>query len=890
MSDRAKWWLGCAAVIALGCLPLWTWFRGDWFLKTSDIRLPPSWAEWPQFWFAWNDQVGTGTAPLFDHALLLYNALTAFASRHWFDVSLCQKLLVAAWLPLAGLGMYRLVTRRVQGAARVPAGLVAASYYLFNLWQETIWIGFKPPQIVGYAAMPFVLDLTLDALDRRSFPWPQVLGITLWSVPAAAMWNNPTEAVPLVAPAGFAWLVTMIHDRRDPARLRRHAAFLAVTIGCWAAVNVWWWGPQAAGILRQWAGPDFQRLRHDVALSWLEGISTHTSLPNVLRLQGDWTWYDGMIDPYRPHAEVFRRSIGLQLLSWLTPLVALYALIRSRSRLAALAGALILLGAIFSAGTHPPTRPLYLWLFDHVPGFWTLRSPYFKFGYWIVVGFAVLSGLAVAQWAARHPDRWRRAGVLAVGMLIAGQLAYAYPMVTGAMFTSAEERTALPPDRIRLPAHVRQAADWVEGRVPRGRILTVPGDNVWINTWGYVGYGSSLQTFTTVPIVFDYAPEYLAIAVMAPHASHELTHAVMQAIIGRATDRLDRLLRMLGVRYILQENDVRHDFYKGAPFVEHDSPEFMQAVFAAQAGIAPAASFGPWDLYEVPDGAMRTTWAEQVAVVQGPVALAVPLAGTAVLEQPAVLFTRQQRSPELIPRLVDAGAVGAIVTDGTLLEPAPLRALAAKPALPLWMILPLAGAGQETRQSGRLHVPRAGLWRCQAFVYNTRTSGTARNASITLTVGDITVYELIDAPTVRLAEGPVEWNVRWGGGDVGAIVFSLEGESVWAPRVAPLDETRIDPTQSTIAAVPARAGMLTFHQSAHPGWDVQCAAGDGVRVTMNGYAQGWWLPAGSAGPCRVVFEPQRIVQSTAGWSIAALGFALIAALVGWRRSRRSPTG
>lgn len=841
--------------------------------------MPVTWAEWPQFWYAWNDQVATGVNPVIDPPLLLYHLLTAVASLRWPDPVALQKLLVMCWFPLAGVGMYRLVTWLVKGPASLSAGLVAASFYLYNLWQETIWMGFKPPLVVGYALLPFLLQLVLEAVARRR-PWPQTMAWLLFaSLPMAVIWYNPTEAVAIVAPLLLALGLAAGRDRR---RLRWGAVALMM-VG-WTLLNAFWLIPQTLAILAQFAGPEFQHLQKTVVLSWLQGLSAYTSVVHVTQLQGDWAWHSGMVDPYRVHAIVYAQSPWLYGLSWIMPGAALYGLIRSRSPHRVLFSLLAVFGIILGTGTHPPFGAIYQWLFDHVPLFWTMRSPYYKFGFWIVLGYGALTGLAIAAWAARHPTAWRRRGGIATAMLVAVQLVYAYPVVTGRMFTFAKERTFLFPDRVQIPAYVKDAAQWLEGQRPRGRILAVPGDPIWVYTWGYVGYGSVIHAFTTVPLLFDAASEYMSIAMMASQQSSTVTKAVVHAWLGRATRQTAGLLRLLGVRYVLQENDVRYDLYKGAPFAEHDSPRFMKETLSAQEGVSLARRFGEWDLYEVQGSQIQTIMAEQVAVAQGPLsALLIPLAETPLLDSPTLVFTEQQPSRQGLEALRAGGLIGAVVTDGTAPDPI-LQEAAASSSRPVWLVMTWEPSGAPRRQ---VVVPRAGTWGCRALVYREKPME-SESPAVTLAIDHRDPVSLRRAPTpLSWPAGTVDVRLQWPAGAWCAVLCGQPGDAPWRPPHTVVGETRRDPTRYTVELPGGGPAVLMFHEAAHPGWELrQQHRRSGVPLIVNGHAQGWVLPSPRAeGTYDLEFGPQRWVVIGAAVSLAALGGLMMGAVVMCRRTR-----
>ena len=154
------------------------------------------------------------------------------------------------------------------------------------------------------------------------------------------------------------------------------------------------------------------------------------------------------------------------------------------------------LGVVLSAGLNAPWGGAYAWAFENVPGGWIVRSPWFKFMLWTVIGYAVLIGLAtpiVAGVVVRvftyarqiRNDQLRRASTaLALGIAIVVGPVYAYPIALGHGFATADERTFLTPNHAHIPPYVDEAGAWCDKQAGNARIMTVPGDAPWLYNWG----------------------------------------------------------------------------------------------------------------------------------------------------------------------------------------------------------------------------------------------------------------------------------------------------------------------------------------------------------------------------------------------------------------------
>jgi arabinofuranan 3-O-arabinosyltransferase len=58
--------------------------------------------------------------------------------------------------------------------------------------------------------------------------------------------------------------------------------------------------------------------------------------------------------------------------------------------------------------------------------------------------------------------------------------------------------------------------------------------------------------------------------------------------------------------------------------------------------------------------------------------------------------------------------------------------------------------------------------------------------------------------------------------------------------------------------------LLTVVENANPGWEARLENADLPKVTVDGWAQGWVVPAGSQGTATLAFTPQRVFAATLG--------------------------
>jgi hypothetical protein len=397
----------------------------------------------------------------------------------------------------------------------------------------------------------------------------------------------------------------------------------------WTGVNAFWIVPEIAGLRVAVGSGDVESFQRTSA-QFLEGQSLYTPLTNVLRLLGDWTWYQGLVDPYRSFAAFFTNSPIFTALGWmLVGLVALGALF-GRGTGRAFFVFLALAGIVLGAGLNAPWAGIYRWAVEHIPGFWLVRSPWFKFTLFTVIGYSVLLGLAapvvarllarlLARSLPRASNRLRGAtsalAVAAVAVLVGPVLAY--PFTLGLSFATADERTFLNPNHASPPAYAYAAASWLNAQPEIFRVLTIPGDAPWLSAWGYAGFGSFLQTLTPKPVLFKRTPDGVKVSQGAADLSGALVEQLDADLLDQESESVAALAGRLGVGAIVHETDVRYDFYKGQGFRVDDSPQYVASILAARRGIRPTARIGAWDIYRIDQARPRFWAAPGVVAVQG---------------------------------------------------------------------------------------------------------------------------------------------------------------------------------------------------------------------------------------------------------------------------------
>jgi hypothetical protein len=351
---------------------------------------------------------------------------------------------VVAYVPIAAMGMYRLVDRRALPAVAATTLFVVNPFTYDRAFAGQVYI------LLGYALLPLAAWLATREPSWRS---GAAFGLVI-SIQAAL-------SIHFVFITGLVAVVALLLGR---ASLRQRAAMFGAAGSVCLVASAYWLIPIAS----QGGALDRVTLR-DVAVFQTEADPALGLLPNVIALRGFW-----------------RGSSALQpsLLVCVACAVALLAIAAFGARAAGSKGSdgarrrivltIGVLGLLLACGAAGPFGDVFVWAFEHVPGFRVMREPQ-KFLALYALGLSWCFGLGVERLVRGTQAGSVRRPALAV-VLCAVPLAAAYPLVWGfwgqvrpstypASWTAADQIMGPGPDRILgLPGDAYVSFPWTQGR------------------------------------------------------------------------------------------------------------------------------------------------------------------------------------------------------------------------------------------------------------------------------------------------------------------------------------------------------------------------------------------------------------------------------------------
>ncbi len=667
---------GLLVALLAGLAPLF-WVQPGFVAKSEDFVLPLTLDRWAGLFSTWAPDAGLGASPDEHLSTAFFHFWPALFRGLGFSIEVAQRLHFMTWFVAAGLAMY-VLAGRLSSRELVRAGAVLI--YLFNFYQEPIWQGVNIANLSVYAALPLMLGAAIQATRGGSL-WVAAGQMALASVIASGVGANPPMALVAVLPVPLYLLLFIGHRLavRNPAAAWRAARFAGLALALVLVASAYWLVPQIVGLAT--VGPsDLFALAgsRDAAQQQLHGLSQFTPPLNVLRLQGHWVWYEDFLDtPFLPHAPTLLASPAATVASALPVGLAIIGLAIARDRRLLAIGAIGTLGLFVSMGVNGPTGFAFAWLWDHVPGFWVLRSPWYKATALTLLGAAPLAGLGIAaigDWVAASPfgtwarritrDRASRAA-RAFGPLtiITATLVFAGPIVRGDIFVVRAPDSPLPGFQVQLPDHVREAAAWLAEQPGEFRVLTFPPVTRSTTDWGFTSYLTPLKELVARPPI---------ITLLDPV---EISRTLYRPLLRGQGRNAVAMLQQAGVRYVMQQDDLNNRYF-GPPLVP---PDAVADLLNSQ-GLEQERAFGPIRFFRVPDEKPRV-WATRT-IFLAPFELdALPPLSELASEAGAAVVLTPRLDPDEAWRLVsDASAGFSILSFGAETE-AFLRLQAQRDAL-----------------------------------------------------------------------------------------------------------------------------------------------------------------------------------------------------------------
>lgn len=533
-----------------------------------------------------------------------------------FDMIMIEKLSFSTWMILVGLSMHflmRQILENENSISNATARTSASLFYMLNFYNVFLWVRLQ------LAASTLVLIPVFLGLQVAVYKGKINLGSAFSIITLVAILCGPIGIQPpliqimMLFTGGYALYLLMVNaiEKRNLEIKKNIIAFLLLLSG-FVIGSAFWILPLGSfivesGYTNSSVGLDVYSVR-----SLIDWVSSVTSFHNVFRLFGDVPWFDGWGgERYFPEFLDYQESSVLILMSMVVPMIVFGSLLvkhHENLKQHVVYLFLSLMIALFlSKGNHPPFGDSYNWLIENVPSFWIQRAPWQKFTMVTSLCYAALFG-TMCGYGVALASKWTRESLITgnlyvkkasslifISIVIAFIVGSNWTFVTGRHFSFGDgdngyhEKFGLGFHH-KYPDYIFEARNFINQQPGDFKIFFLPDDKVSVYDWGYGGSGDiALQLFEKGLIHRQYGE-----GMVPPNTVDSMQQIITQKLYSSPSESVTFLLGMLNVKYIIQRNDFRYDF-----FGDTDSPSFISKQLGKVPGITKVKTFGMWDIYEV---------------------------------------------------------------------------------------------------------------------------------------------------------------------------------------------------------------------------------------------------------------------------------------------------
>jgi arabinofuranan 3-O-arabinosyltransferase len=376
-------------------------------------------------------------------------------------VWVAQRLWFGSIVFAAGAGVVflcRTISRRDVGTVVAALVYMLSPYVLAYTARQSVIL-------LPWAGLPWLLALTERSLRRGGWRDPALFALVVFTIGG----TNATSLI-FVGVAPLLWILFRVVADREVAW--RAALATVARIGVLVvATSTWWLG----GLLVQ---KDFGI----PVLNYTEtvkAVAASSAALEVLRGLGNWFFYgrDG-VGPWIVQSPQYQQSIGLLLVGFAIPALAILATILTRWRHRAFFVALIVLGTIIAVGVYPYADPSPIGrafkAFAEGSTFGLALRSTPRAVPLVALGIAMLLGAGIsALLVARPRAALGAAGIVA--LLVVVNLAPAW-------------QADFVPDNLSrpeaIPQYWKDTAAYLDAQGDDTRILEVPGQDFANYRWG----------------------------------------------------------------------------------------------------------------------------------------------------------------------------------------------------------------------------------------------------------------------------------------------------------------------------------------------------------------------------------------------------------------------
>lgn len=478
---KSNWLL---IILVLYCLVPIVWYigKGDVLINGLDTNFPLD----PVVWFmrrlfVWNDVSSAGINFASSTAGIFFHLVQVIPFLLGVNLQFTQIISLMFWFSSLVFSAFYF-SKKIFENNKVSQ-IVFVTIYVFNVYLFNSWENIKVANLAVVVTLPLFLGIFISYIKSEIKIHQFIFYTAIIGLVSSGSGINPAYFIVIL---GGIIIFGLVQNKLK---------ILSLMVGVIYIVNLFWIVPTANHVL--FSHNNASSLSDIGFTNWLDSLSEHTSLLNVIRLQGAWDWYaldDSGTPLYIPYANNYFKRFPFIAFSILLPALAIFGFLVKEEKLKKnkiYFGTMLLLGLFLASGTHAPTGVIYEFLTKKLPFFSFFRSPWYIFTPYLTLSIAALiSYLFVIK---KNIIKYFAL------ILIIGNLIYVYPLITGKIYRPQKSDSFF----VNFPSYVFEAGNWLNNDSNKGRVLSYPGDEIENFSWGYRGIESILNLLSTRETIFS---------------------------------------------------------------------------------------------------------------------------------------------------------------------------------------------------------------------------------------------------------------------------------------------------------------------------------------------------------------------------------------------------
>jgi len=605
INNKRPWIVLVFVTLFLGLTPI-LWFKPNKIITGTDVdfALSPKDRFFERI-YAWYPSILGGTDRSNNFTSIPFMTPPYVLTTLGFGLEASEMITYVFWFSLTGLSMLFLayVIFSFRTVFDQIASFFSVVMYMFNFYNIFLWQRLQS-NITSLIIFPIFMGLIILIHRKEVTTIKASLFLFIASILSSSTGIQP-PLLQILFLSLFLLILFLLYSSTDIFTEKIKFIFKVILLALVYILSSFFWllplihFVTNSGFLDSSHGKTVYDV--DNLLGW---VSSSTGFQNIFRLQGDAPWYSSWGgEQYFQDFVIFKNNVILILASFFTPVLFIITLLSKKTKqknLILYFEIITLLGLFLSKGIHPPFDSVYRWLMKNIPTFWIHRAPWQKFSFMTVIGYSIVTGYAlklIIHKISFLGKKTRNIILSSTCLILLFIISYNYLFTLGKMFSEGKGDKGYH-EKFKLgfqhtiPEYLYQSREYINNQLEDFRLFLLPDDRTSVYSWGYAGSTDmSNYLFNKGTLQRQWGEGYAP-----PNSEEALQTQIVDYLYGTSSGKISPVLGLLNVKFILQRNDFRFDFYG-----DTDSPEFIKEKIKINTDWSIEKSIGKWDFYRVPE-------------------------------------------------------------------------------------------------------------------------------------------------------------------------------------------------------------------------------------------------------------------------------------------------